>query len=143
MVARDLLLAEPATTTTPQLVREELRRWLASWSWPEDDLDDVVAAVDEAVSNVVDHAYRSLPSPGEVRVRARVDPEGDGHRVTVVVSDRGRWRPVPADPGHRGRGLLMMRCCAADVRIEPDEHGTRVTLTSAPVPAREPVPRSG
>ncbi|MCO1654577.1 ATP-binding protein [Pseudonocardia humida] len=135
----ELHVVRPALPSAPRAVRRALRDWLVEWSWPDDDLDDVVAAVDEAVSNVVDHAYRQQPEPGDVEVRAHVVVE-DGHRLVVVtVADHGRWRPVPPDPGHRGRGLHMMSTCVATMHIEQGGQGTSVTLTSAPVAVPEPV----
>jgi anti-sigma regulatory factor (Ser/Thr protein kinase) len=133
---RELLIVRRALATSPQLIRTQLRSWLVAWSWPDDDLDDVVSAADEAVSNVVDHAYRQLPAPGDVHVHARVVTRAALHRVVVSVVDRGRWRPVPADPGYRGRGLRMMGACSAGLRIEHSAAGgTAVTMTSVPVPA--------
>ncbi len=136
MPGRELLIVRRALATSPQLIRTQLRSWLVAWSWPDDDLDDVVSAADEAVSNVVDHAYRQLPAPGDVHVHARVVTRAALHRVVVSVVDRGRWRPVPADPGYRGRGLRMMGACSAGLRIEHSAAGgTAVTMTSVPVPA--------
>jgi hypothetical protein len=43
--------------------------------------------------------------------------------VDVVVQDFGTWREIPADPGFRGRGLMLMRRLAEDVRVEPTPGG--------------------
>jgi anti-sigma regulatory factor (Ser/Thr protein kinase) len=133
--SRELLIVRPAVVTSPRAVRQQLREWLASWSWPADDQADIVAAVDEAVANVVDHAYRPQSRAGEVQVHAWVTTLAGLHRVVVSIIDRGRWRPAPADPGHRGRGLLMMSACMPALHIEHTAGGTAVTMTSAPVPA--------
>jgi hypothetical protein len=53
--------------------------------------------------------------------------------VTVTVADDGSWRPIPEDPGHRGRGLAMMRACTARMRVDATGAGTRVTLVSEPI----------
>jgi serine/threonine-protein kinase RsbW len=127
----ELLIALRAEPTAARVVRHRMRAWLARWGWDGDDLDDIIMAVDEAVANVVDHAYRLLPEPGDVHVYAWVTRDPRGRRLTVSVTDKGRWRPVPADPGHRGRGLLMMSTCMASLHIEHSSGGTSVTMTSA------------
>jgi serine/threonine-protein kinase RsbW len=134
----ELLIALPAVSTTTRRVRRRLRAWLSGWGWAEDGLDDIVMAVDEAVSNVVEHAYRLEPAPGDVRVHARIAGGPGGRRAVVAVTDRGRWRPVPSDPGHRGRGLPMMDAFTASLRIERGTGGTAVTMTSAALPAGGP-----
>ena len=126
----ELLVAEVAEATAGRVVRTRLRAWLEGWGWRDDDLDDVVLAVDEAVANVVDHAYRGQPAVGKVHVYAWIVGGPDGRRAAVSVTDQGRWRPVPADPGYRGRGLLMMSTCMASLHIEHSAGGTAVTMTS-------------
>jgi anti-sigma regulatory factor (Ser/Thr protein kinase) len=90
-----------------------------------DRLEDVATALYEALANVVDHAYAAEGGP--VRVVARLDLAGDPW-LEVEVADRGDWRPAPADPGHRGRGLQLLAglADAHDVRYDPA--GTRVLL---------------
>ena len=66
-----------ADTATPSLVRRQFRRWLDALEWPRNHRDDIIMAVDEATSNVVDHAY-----PGQ-----RAGPSG---------SLRGGWPGVCA-----------------------------------------------
>ncbi|MBC8091620.1 MAG: ATP-binding protein, partial [Pseudonocardia sp.] len=56
------LLAVPAAAS---IVRERLRHWLDGLGWPEPELDDVVLAVHEAVSNSVEHGYADTEA-GEV-----------------------------------------------------------------------------
>jgi serine/threonine-protein kinase RsbW len=132
----ELLLALPAVSTSTRRIRQRLRAWLTGWGWVEDALDDIVMAVDEAVSNVVEHAYRLAPAPGDVRVHAWIAGGPGGRWAVVAVADRGHWRPVPSDPGHRGRGLRMMDAFMASLRIERDDDGTEVTMTSAVLPPR-------
>jgi anti-sigma regulatory factor (Ser/Thr protein kinase) len=126
-----VLEVEPAVTS---LLRRAFRRWLAGW--PEEEADDLVMALNEAVANVVDHAYLET-DPGRYRkvsVLAEQVRSPDGERrVRIDVTDSGRWRPIPANPGHRGRGLLMMRACTESLNIEPTPAGTRVSMLSRPV----------
>lgn len=104
------LLAVPAAAS---IVRERLRARLGGLGRAE--LDDVVLAVHEAVSNSVEHGYAGRAA-GE-----------------IVVRDEGRWRP-PSDPGFRGRGIAVMRGCMADVDLSPGVGGTEVAMVSRPVP---------
>src|SRR5215207_2521993 len=109
----ELLVTLPAVATSAGAIRRRIRPWLTGWGWPDEELDDVVMAVDEAVANVVDHAYRLAPAAGDVHVYAWIATESGHRRCVVSVTDRGRWRPVPQDRGNRGRGLLMMTSCMA------------------------------
>jgi serine/threonine-protein kinase RsbW len=125
----DLMIVLPATPSSASLVRQQTRAWLDALGGPTDDGEDVVMAVNEAVANVVDHAYRGQPHPGEVRVYGWPANHPGAHRVVITVADGGRWRPVPGDPGHRGRGLRMMHACMESVLIQPAAAGTTVIMT--------------
>ena len=57
-----LELQVSADGRAPGLVRAELGRWLAAQAWPDEDLEDLVFAVSEAVSNAAEHPYRSTGS---------------------------------------------------------------------------------
>jgi anti-sigma regulatory factor (Ser/Thr protein kinase) len=46
--------------------------------------------------------------------------------VAVTVTDHGRWRPVPEDPGHRGRGLALIRELSRRMQVSMSGQGTRV-----------------
>jgi hypothetical protein len=51
--------------------------------------------------------------------------------VVISVIDTGRWRPPPADPGTRGRGLSMITALSEHVEIHPSATtGTRMRPTS-------------
>ena len=58
-----------------------------------------------------------------------------GRLLRIRVCDTGRWRTPPADPGHRGRGIAMMRALVARAEITASAHGTEVTLLTETVPA--------
>lgn len=131
----ELLVTLPAEAVSIGVVRRRLREWMDGWDWPDEPVDEVVMAVNEAVANVVDHAYRDEVERGSVHVYAWITTDGAGRRVVVSITDRGRWRPAPHDPGHRGRGLLMMSSCMASLHIEHSSGGTAVTMSSVPVPA--------
>jgi anti-sigma regulatory factor (Ser/Thr protein kinase) len=132
------VITRPAVPSEPRVIRGLLREWLLGWAWPDDDLDDLVTAVDEAVSNVIDHAYRLHPAPGDIHLQATITTDADQHNsVTVAVTDQGRWRPVPHDSGFRGRGLRMMSACTASLHIDRGIGGTTVTMTTTA--AREPI----
>ncbi|GAA4969265.1 hypothetical protein GCM10025792_10530 [Pseudonocardia tropica] len=89
-------------------------------------MEDLVLAVNEAVSNSIEHAYGAAGSDGAATVLLR--GEAEGLRVRMEVSDRGRWRDPPTDPGHRGRGIGMIEAVAEDVRVEPGPDGTTVSF---------------
>ncbi|ALE82623.1 ATP-binding protein [Pseudonocardia sp. HH130629-09] len=109
--------------------RRETRRWLASLCGTDEQcptVQDLVLAVNEAVSNCIEHAYGAAGS--EAAATVLLHGEAEGYRVRMEVSDRGCWRDPPTDPGHRGRGIGMIEAVAEDVRVEPGPDGTTVTF---------------
>jgi anti-sigma regulatory factor (Ser/Thr protein kinase) len=114
------LLGEPGNLVA---VRHQLENWAATTGLSESAVADLVLSGYEALANAAEHAYPSSQGPVDL-VAARTT---DG-RVLVTVSDRGRWRPPPADPGFRGRGLLMIRALAHRVDVRQSAQGTTVYM---------------
>lgn len=134
---RLLRLELPADPSTPSVARSRVRRWLTALCWPAGQRDDILLAVSEAVSNAVEHAYLDQPC-GLVEIRGGVETTPGGQRrVTVIVRDHGRWRPIPVHNENRRRGIPLMRACMDTVTIgQPvdDPVGTWVVLRSRAVP---------
>lgn len=119
--------AVPERLTT---VRRSLTVWARKVGLAAEIVEAVTLATYEAMANVVDHAYRD-GGPGLVDVHASVD----GGRATVVVSDRGRWRPparFDARPDRlSGRGIPLIHGLSDEVAITPTERGTIVRMSWA------------
>lgn len=98
---------------------------------------DVLLAVNEALSNAMEHAYAG--TSGNVDLTARYD--ANRGTLTATVEDHGHWRlpDVTADArmSRRGRGLVLMRALAEDTAIETTDEGTRVSLTWRHLAPRE------
>ncbi|GAA3000715.1 ATP-binding protein [Actinokineospora diospyrosa] len=111
------------------VVRSALRAWLVGQGLFDQRGQDILLAVDEAVTNSVEHAYRG-GTPGPVVLTALTTGGGSGSTtVRVSVADRGQW-VTPAGEGGgglavRGRGLKIIESVADLVRVD---RGT----TSAP-----------
>ncbi|SNS76067.1 anti-anti-sigma factor [Geodermatophilus saharensis] len=112
----------PADPARLRGVRRAVSAWAADAGLPEDSVDDLQLALGEALANAVEHAYAG--SGGEGRCEYRLERTPDGS-VDVCVRDEGVWRPVPADRGHRGRGLELISALATDVEVArtPDGDG--------------------
>ncbi|MFC5949822.1 ATP-binding protein [Pseudonocardia lutea] len=104
-------------------VRRELGTWAAATGLDEETVEDLLLAVYEAMVNAAEHAY----SDGERPVDLGAVCTADGC-VLVVVRDVGRWRPIPEDPGHRGRGLAMITNLSDHAEIDRGPGGTTVSL---------------
>jgi anti-anti-sigma factor len=78
----------------------------------------------------VEHAYRDQ-RPGQCAYSLTWSPDGV---VDVSVEDFGVWREVPADPGFRGRGLMLIRELAEDVSVEQSPAGGTTVRFRLPVP---------
>ncbi|MBL1073944.1 SpoIIE family protein phosphatase [Nocardia sp. 2] len=105
-------------------IRRELRSWLAAAAVPHDTAIDLIAAANEACTNSIEHAYLG-GDRGQVTLTAHCDLD----TLTIEVSDAGVWRPLPADPGHRGRGIAMMKALTDQMDIDHDGPGTRVRMS--------------
>ncbi|SEQ91105.1 anti-anti-sigma factor [Lentzea xinjiangensis] len=130
-----LHLRVPAAATELSALRRTATTWAETVGLSEDSVYDLELALGEAAANVVDHAY---PSGGGTFETAL---ESTGHGVRVTVADQGRWRPAPADKGHRGRGLEMIRALSDSHDLVVGESGTTITfhvpvVPGAPVPPR-------
>jgi anti-sigma regulatory factor (Ser/Thr protein kinase) len=117
----------PAEPGILRAARRGLTDWLEGIGAGDDDVDSLVYAAVEALSNVVQHAYDGAGGPDRaVRLRAELGPDG---AVRLAVADDGRWRTPPRGPVPGGRGVQMMRELTDDTAIEQGPAGTTVRLT--------------
>jgi len=119
-------LAIEKVVTADQLtdIRHQLAAWMRAATIPDDRVADIVLAVNEACANSIEHGYRGR-NPG----RVRVEGENDGARVHLRVIDSGSWKAAPADPGVRGRGLLLIRAVSDWLEMECTPTGTTVDMS--------------
>jgi len=105
-------------------IRHQFSAWMEAAAIPEETIADIVLAVNEAAANSIEHAYRGH-KPGGVLIEA----ENDGARVHVRITDRGSWKPAAADPGIRGRGLLLIRAVSDWLEMDCTPSGTTVNMS--------------
>ncbi|MFF0633451.1 SpoIIE family protein phosphatase [Nocardia sp. NPDC004151] len=121
---KPLRLDVPADARELSQLRRALRTWLTAAAVPHDLAVDLVSAANEACSNSIEHAYLG-GEPGRVRLSADCGVD----TLTIEVSDTGVWRPLPADPGNRGRGIAMMRALTDQLDIDHSGPGTLVRMS--------------
>ena len=124
----------PATPTQLPKIRRIVSAWATAIPVPDDQAEDLQLALGEAAANAVEHAYAGQ-TPGAFGFRIAHDRDGS---IQVTVDDDGTWRPVPADPGFRGRGLAMIRAIGQDVVVDTQGKGTHVRFTLPPPPPDRP-----
>jgi len=107
-----------------RILRSHLTEWVGRIGFSAAEGQDVILASDEAVSNAVEHAYPG--NTGTLTLFAACTRAAGAMRI--IVSDHGLWRPPPADPGFRGRGLAMMEKLAHVFRLVHGPNGTTVVL---------------
>lgn len=87
-------------------------------------INDVLTATGEAVSNAIEHGHRDRPD-GTISLQAAASAD----RLQVTITDTGRWRPPSQIPDiRRGRGIGLMRGLMDDFTITTDDVGTTVQL---------------
>lgn len=113
----------PADPDQLVLIRRELGGWLAPLALTEEEVADVVLAVDEAAANAVRHAY-GHEDAGVVELTLWTEPG----TLSIEVVDHGNWRPPEEHPTEGGRGIPLMSTMAESVLIHFDQRGSRVLL---------------
>ncbi|WP_459546901.1 SpoIIE family protein phosphatase [Nocardia sp. X0981] len=121
-----LRLDVPARPDRLAMLRRTLTAWLSAAAVPHNLTADLVAATNEACSNSIEHAYPERTGETE---RVVLTAECVGGRVVIETTDTGTWRPRPADPGPRGRGIDMMRALTEELEIDHAGPGTRVRMS--------------
>ena len=117
-----------ADAPTVAQCRHELSQWLrANFVLDAVRLNDVLLAVNEALTNSAEFAYVGSLRHGTMTMRARYHA-ADG--LSIEVSDHGTWRqPDPSTQSNtRGRGIPLMRALADRMTISRQPTGTRVQL---------------
>ena len=110
-----------------------LAAWLTTHGWPEAAQEDLVLAVNEAVSNAVEHGYGVRPGAAGRAGLVEVAAERVADLcVEITVRDRGGWRPPSRLRAHRRHGIPIMKACAAHCVIDGTPSGTTVVLRSHP-----------
>jgi serine/threonine-protein kinase RsbW len=138
--SKTLDLALNAEWVAPSLVRTRARNWLLAHRWPAANIDELVLAISEAVSNSIEHGYGiradSLEHTTEmVEVHGHIAADADGFRqAEFTIRDYGAWRVPTGRRTTRGHGMLIMRTCADEVLVDFSDAGTSVILKSRPVP---------
>ena len=122
---------------TPARVRAELREWLDKQAWPAGQAQALVYAVNEAVSNAVEHAYPVVGfAGGVVRVSAELAEAAGERRARIRVADDGWWRPRVeplGPPEHLGLDLIEAVMDRVWLRRgEVGMPGTEIVMLSPP-----------
>jgi anti-sigma regulatory factor (Ser/Thr protein kinase) len=119
-VVKPLRLSLEANAKVLAPLRRAVGKWLHEVG--ADDVHDVVLAVDEAVTNAIEHAGLGNAAiiTFELDVRNQM--------LHVLVSDRGAWKEQALDQD-RGRGLLIMNAAMDNVTIEHRSNETRVGMS--------------
>ena len=101
-------------------LRRVLTTWLEEVGVADPPRGDVVLATHEATANAIEHSGSTEP----VDVRARIA----GRRLTVEISDTGRWKAANSEDNERGRGLKLIAGLVSEVDLHTDKGGTTVRL---------------
>jgi PAS domain S-box-containing protein len=119
-------LAMDFTADASQLApsRDALRSWLTNAGVGTEQIQDVLIATGEAVSNAIEHGHRDRPD-GIVSLRATAVVD----RLQVTIVDTGAWKqPRKVADISRGRGITLMRGLMEDFTIHSDDVGTTVDM---------------
>lgn len=111
----------PAVPRALADIRSTVRRWLSAAGASPDDAADILVAVGEACSNVVEHAYG--PAGGSLTVQMELTES----TVVTVVRDHGRWRSARGQ--NRGRGMSLIQRLSDHMDVVAGVGGTTVTFT--------------
>lgn len=118
----DLRYRGEASIEQMSTLRHDLVGWSTRAGLAHDHVDAIALAGYEALANAAEHAYPH--GGGVIELHATIG----GERLTVTVTDQGSWREPPADPGFRGRGLVLIRKLCTHSDVAATTAGTTVTM---------------
>jgi len=117
-----LEVVAPAQPRSLKNIRDALRGWLSTVGAGPHVVDEVLIAVGEACTNVIDHAYGAQGS-GMVTLHLKLEVPD----VVATIADTGQWGSPPTG-GNRGQGTLFMHNFSDEVRIDRGPTGTTVVI---------------
>jgi anti-sigma regulatory factor (Ser/Thr protein kinase) len=136
MCVEEQCLTVPGRFESLAQIAEFVSAAARSAGWDEDEAFHVQVAVDEACSNIIEHAY-GPGKPGEVKLTCCIESQGD---LIISIHDNGK----PFDPAtipepplgadledvpEGGLGLYFMRKLMDKVEFRFDaEHGNVLTM---------------
>ena len=115
-------------------IHAEARRWLAPLNLSDDTERAFVRAVDEAASNVVEHAYGPVTTDDVTSDDVTSDDVveltfwTEDQTVCIEIVDHGRWQPPDGIFSSRCSGFATMIQLMQTVLVHYDIRGTRVLL---------------
>jgi serine/threonine-protein kinase RsbW len=113
-----------ATRISPGKGRQVIREFALPAQPTEHALGSIAVCVSEAMTNVVVHAYRDMPVPGQIDMVAEL--EGDS--LMVRVSDQGHGLEPELESTGLGLGLPLISKFSETSEIISDDGGTEVTM---------------
>jgi len=120
--SRSVLAATPSAVAS---TRRAIGDWLRREGVAPERIGVVQLALSEAVTNVVQHAYRGLPEPGVVDVAAVLS----GGELRVAVADSGDGMRPHGDSEGLGLGLeILAKLADAVDLVTPDDGGFEVRM---------------
>lgn len=122
---------EPITLTLPAVpanlavFRERLREWLSRVGVGPEASADVLLAIGEATANAAEHSVVGSEGPVTLSVSVAMT----GNRLSLRVSDDGRWKPAAVARGYRGHGMHLINALVDSVELTATPDGTTVDMT--------------
>ncbi|MFJ9523119.1 ATP-binding protein [Kitasatospora sp. NPDC101801] len=103
--------------TSVRAVRHLAADVLAGWGWDGAPLENAVIVCSELLANAIFHGTR----PGD-EIAVRVEELDGGCRIEVVDTrpDLVPTARIAGATEERGRGLLLVRACSADLDVVPE-----------------------
>lgn len=122
-VHRELLI--PNSTRFLATVRQAVSDVVQESAFPDKDIHRIILAVDEAVANIMEHAYESVEGESELSINLMLD--ADATKFEVVIHDSGKeFDPSEVESpdmsehvaaGRRnGLGIFLMRQIMDEVK---------------------------
>ncbi|MBP7829531.1 MAG: ATP-binding protein [Kiritimatiellae bacterium] len=134
--AENVQIRVPGEARFLGLIRSVITMLARTAGFPDVDVDKIELAVDEACSNVMEHAYGDAAPKPALELEIRWEPG----RFTVDIVDQGEpfdfaKYVAPRFPDHwvdgecRGAGLYLIRSCMDETQYESQPgHANRLRL---------------